>query len=150
MLTDQFDDSKRKIKYERSVYRFIERRNANLVKEFSYDTFAGINNRETSFYRWMEKNIYILDIPSELSNNATPIFSKEFILAIQTNGFTNSDHAELIKRYARGEKLSIHDIPLTLHEELLTLDGNMEVFFFTPIIMYIIKDIVNTFLSVKK
>lgn len=150
MLADQFTDSKRRIKYEKSIYRFIERRNPNLVKKFSYDIYAGINNRETSFYRWMEKSIYILDIPSELSTNATDIFSNEFILAIQGNGSTNSAHAELIKKYVRNEKLTIHDIPLTLNEELLTLDGNMEVFFFTPIIMYIIKDIVNSFLAIKK
>lgn len=150
MLTDQYSDPKRRIKYEKSIYRFIERRNANIVKEFKYDTFPGINNRETSFFRWMDRSIQILDIPSELSSNATPILSKEFILSIQTNGFTNSDHAELIKRYVRGDKISIHDIPLTLHEELLTLDGNMEVFFFTPIIMFIIKDVVNSFLSINK
>ena len=98
----------------------------------------------------MEKSIYILDNPADLSDNATPILSKEFMLAIETNGFTNSKHAELIKRYVRNEKLTIHDIPLDLHEELLTLDGNMEVFFFTPILMYIIKDIVNSFISLKK
>ena len=150
MLTDEFTDSKRRIKYERSLYRFIERRNPNLVNEFKYDTYLGINNRETSFYRWMDKSIYILDNPANLSANATPIFSKEFVLAIETNGFTTSEHAELIKRYVRGEDLSIHDIPLTLHDVLLTLDGNMEFFFFVPILMYIIKDIVNTFLTVKK
>lgn len=150
MLTDQFTDSKRRIKYERSIYRFVERRNPNLAKPFKYDTYAGVNNTETSFYRWVEKNIYILDIPSELSNNAVPILSDEFVLAIKTNGFTNSEHAELIKRFVRGEELTIHDIPLDLNEELLDLDGNMEVFFFTPIIMYIIKEIVNSFLTIKK
>ena len=75
MLTDQFTDSKRRIKYEKSIYRFVERRNPNLVNNFAYDTFLGMDNHETSFYRWMEKNIYILDIPSELSDNATDIFS---------------------------------------------------------------------------
>lgn len=150
MLADQFTDNKRRIKYERSIYRFIERRNPNLVNNFKYDIFAGINNRETSFYRWMEKSVYILDNPSGLSDDATPILSNEFVLAVQTNGFTNNKYAELVKRYVRGDELSIHDIPLTLNEELLTLDGNMEVFFFTPIIMFIIKDIVNSFLSIKK
>lgn len=150
MLTDQFTDSKRRIKYERSIYRFIERRNPNLVKNFNYDIYAGINNRETSFYRWMEKTIYILDNPAELSENSKSILSDDFVSSIKSNGFTASEHAELIKRFVRNEKLTINDIPLTLHEELLTLDGNMEVFFFTPIIMYIIKTIVNEFLTIKK
>ena len=46
--------------------------------------------------------------------------------------------------------MTIHDIPLDLNDELLYLDGNMEVFFFTPIIMYMIQDIVNSFLKIKK
>lgn len=150
MLTDQFTDPKRRIKYEKSVYRFIERRNPTLAKNFSYDIFVGTNNHETTFYRWMEKNIFILDIPSQLSDESTNIFSNEFVLAIKSNGFVNSQYAEFIKKYCRGEEMSIHDIPLTLNEELLCLDGNMEVFFFTPIIMYIIKDIVNSFLNIKK
>lgn len=150
MLTDQFGDPKRRIKYERSIYRFIERRNPSLVKNFSYDIYAGINNRETSFYRWVDKSIYILDNPVDLSSNATPILSNDFIDAIRMNKETSSDHAELIKKFVRNEKLTIYDIPLTLHEELLNLDGNMEVFFCTPIIMYIIKHIINDFLSVKK
>ena len=86
MLTDQFSDSKRRIKYERSIYRFIERRNPNLVKPFSYDIYAGINNRETTFYRWMEKTIYILDNPATLSESAKPILSDDFILAIKNDG----------------------------------------------------------------
>ena len=150
VLTDEFTDPKRRIKYERSVYRFIERKNPNLVKNFYYVTYPGINNHETSFYRWMDKSIFILDIPSEMSEEKRqPIFSNEFVLAIQSNGFTNSKYADLIKRFARGEELTIHDIPLTLNDELLMLDGNLEVFFFTPIIMYIIKQIVNEFLSAK-
>ena len=151
MLTDQFTDSKRRIKYEKSIYRFVERRNPNLVNNFAYDTFLGMDNHETTFHRWMEKNIYILDIPSVLSNDATNIFSNEFVLAIKSNGFVNSKYAEFIKKYCRGkEEMTIHDIPLDLNDELLYLDGNMEVFFFTPIIMYMIQDIVNSFLKIKK
>lgn len=150
-LTDQFTDPKRRIKYEKSVYRFIERRNPNLANNFFYVTYQGINNTETSFYRWMDKGIEILDIPSEMSEGQKkPIFSDEFVMAIKANGFTKSKYADLIKKFARGEELTIHDIPLTLNEELLYLDGNMEVFFFTPIIMYIIKTVVNDFLLIKK
>ena len=148
MLTDEYEDPKRRIKYERSIYRFIERRNPKLVKPFYYDTFPGINHKPSSFYRWLESNILILDIPSEIADaNKKAILSDDFVLAVKVNGFTNSKHADLIKRYARNETLTIHDIPLDLNDELLELDGNMEVFFFTPILMYIIKDVVNSYMT---
>lgn len=147
MLTDEFTDPKRRIKYERSVYRFIERKDINLIKNFSYDIYAGTNNHETSFFRWLDRNVYILDIPGELSDEAKPIFSDEFVTAVKINGPTKSKYGEFIKRYIRGEKIELTDIPLTLNDELLKLDGNLEVFFFTPIIMYIIQNIVNEFLN---
>ena len=150
MLTDQINDNKRKLKYERSVYRFIERRRPDLVNQFMYDTYQGSANRETSFARWAEDYIFILDNPANLSENAQPIFSNEFVMAIKTNGFVKSQYAELIKRFSRGEKLDLSDIPLNLNDELLKLDGNLEVFFFTPIIMYIIQTVVNEYLSLKK
>lgn len=150
VLSDQFTDPKRRIKYERSVYRFIERRRPELSNEFKYEVYAGADNKETSFYRWHDYNIYMLDIPSIMSSNPYTIFSKEFALAIKVNGETTSEHAELIKRFVRKDDLGINDIPLDLQDELLTLDGNLEVFFVTPLIMYIIKEIVGEFLSTKK
>ncbi len=149
MLTDEFTDPKRRIKYERSLYRFIERRDHTLVKNFGYDIIAGVKNHETSFYRYLERNIYYVDIPGELSDKAKKIFSDEYVSAIKYNGETKHDYATLIKKFVRNDTLEISDIPLTLNDELLQLDGNLEVFFFTPIIMYIIKEVVSEFINKK-
>ena len=52
--------------------------------------------------------------------------------------------SELIQRFARSEELSIGDMSLDIGEEILDIDdANLEVFFLTPIILYIIKEIIS-------
>ena len=64
------------------------------------------------------------------------------------NAPTDSKYVRLLQRYMRKEELELSDIDLSLGEELLYLnDANLEVFFFTPIILYIIKEIVKDFLK---
>jgi len=41
--------------------------------------------------------------------------------------------------------LNIYDIDLSLNDELIQLDANLEMFFITPILLYIIKQTVNEF-----
>ena len=143
ILTDQVNDKMFKLKYEKTVYRFLERRDYTRVNNFKYTYFQGSSYHETTFYRWADGNVQILDIPSNISEKDYDIFSDEFVMSIKTNGFTQSKHAELIQRFMRDKTLSINSIPLDLNEELYNLNNSLEVFFITPIIMYIIQTIVN-------
>lgn len=144
LLTEQITDNKARIKYEKSVYRFIERRNHKLVNNFNYVLYPAYNKPETSFARWYERNVSILDMPSQYEPvQEMAMFSNEFVTSIQLNGEQDSKVASLIQRFVRNEEIKLQDIPLDLNEELLHLDANLEVFFFTPIILYIIKTIVN-------
>jgi hypothetical protein len=52
--------------------------------------------------------------------------------------------------FLRGDVKTIGDIPLDLPDKLIKLNGSQEIFIFTPIILYIIKLIVNDFLKTKK
>ena len=143
ILTDQVNDKMFKLKYEKTVYRFLERRDYTRVNNFKYTYFQGSSYHETTFYRWADGNVQILDIPSNISEKDYDIFSDEFVMSIKTNGFTQSKHAELIQRFMRDKTLSINSIPLDLNEELYNLNNSLEVFFITPIIMYIIQTVVN-------
>lgn len=143
ILTDQVNDKMFKLKYEKTVYRFLERRDYTRVNNFKYTYFQGSSYHETTFYRWADGNVQILDIPSNISEKDYDIFSNEFVMSIKTNGFTQSKHAELIQRFMRDKTLSINSIPLDLNEELYNLNNSLEVFFITPIIMYIIQTVVN-------
>lgn len=150
ILTNEVEDPKEKIKYAKSVYKLLEVRDMSLLNEFKYMTRPGITYHESSFYRWYDKTVQVLDIPNIITDSAKSIFSPEFKTAVEINADVDSDYATLIKKFIRKDKLDLKDIPNTLADELLYLNNNLEVFFFTPIIMYVIREIINEKLYVKK
>lgn len=151
ILTDHYsNDNHRQIKYEKSVYRFMERRDKSYAKNFKFDIFSGLEIKNSAFARWHDDSVYVLDIPAILSPNAINIFSDEFINAIKYNTFTESKHADLIVRFIRGEEITLASVPLDLNEELINLDVSIELFFITPLIIYILKTIIEEFMSSRK
>ena len=151
ILTNQFDDKKRMYKYSKSVYKFMELKDLRLINNFKYTLRPGIALHESSFYRWHDKTVEVIDIPPYPIPDASPhIFSDEFIYQVKYNDECNSEYATLIKRFLRNEELTVKDISLNLDQELLYLNDNLEVFFFTPILMYIIKMIIKKELEVLK
>lgn len=145
IFTEELEDKLHRLKYEKSVYKFIERQDYTRVSNFKFTYSQGSTFHETSFYRWADSRVQVLDIPSVFNDkmDIIDIFSDEFVTAIKTNGFTESKHAELILKYVRKAEIKIGDIPLDLNEELLDLNTSLEVFFITPIIMYILKQVMT-------
>lgn len=143
ILTDQYDDPQRKLKYMKSLYRFVELRDMKLLSQFKYSIRPAVTVHESSFNQWHEKRIDMLDIPTYPSPESECILSPEFVKAIEMNIDTGSNYAEFIKKYLRSESLSVGDIPLDLDTELIYLNNSLEVFFFTPVIMYIIREIIK-------
>lgn len=149
IFTDQWSDPKRRLKYEKSVYRFIERRDLSLINNFYYYELPGGSFHESTFYRWVESNIFVLDIPEDGNmKGRTPIFSNEFITCVKINGPQESEYGDLIQKFIR-KNATIYDISMDLNEELIYLNGSIEVFFFSPIIMYIIKELIHEKLGKK-
>ena len=151
ILTEGFVDNKRKIKYEKSIYRFFERRDLKLISTFPYNTFPANYKKDSSFSRWNDKSVIVADIPSTMDmNNAIDLLSVDLVNSFKYNGPQDSKYIELMQKFIRKEEITIYDIPLDLNEELLRLDANEEVFFFTPILLYIIQVVVNDFLKEKE
>ena len=151
VLTDQFTDPYRRLKYEKSVYRFIERREPNLVSNFYYNYYAAGMQHESSFYRWQDGNVDIVDIGDmkpETCNHK--IFSDEFVEVIRLGGFAKTKVGELIAKFVRSKELPLKEIPENLNEVMWNLDKSLEIFFFVPILMYIIKTTINQTLYIKK
>lgn len=150
VLSEDFEDNKRKIKYERSIYRSFERRDVKTITEFKYNTIPGISKEDSQFHRWYDESIRIVDVPSSPNiPTSESLLPFEIVNLFKMNGPTDSRYIELMQKFIRNEKLTIYDIPLDLNEELLRLDANEEVFFFTPILLYIIQTIVSDFLKTK-
>ena len=144
ILTEQYNDPKRKYKYSKSVYKYIELRDYKLLSTFKYTLRPGTSIHESSFYRWHDKMIDVIDIPNYFPDNCGQVFSSDYVDAITYNAEVYGDYATLIQRFVRKEELHLKDIPLTLDNELLYLNNSLEVFFFTPIIMYVIREIIKT------
>lgn len=145
-IETQFNDPKRKLKYERSIYRFVERRDINLIKPFFYSVFRGMNNRETLFYRWLDENIKIIDIPAVIDEeHCYRILSDVSVESCRLNAVPKTKYMALFQKFVRGEHVDIYDIDLHLNDELIQLDANLEMFFMTPILLYIIKEVIAEF-----
>lgn len=154
VLSDQFEDPRRKLKYEKTLYRCLELQRMDHVSTFQYLLFRGSINRQTSFYRWLDHNVYVVDIQKNMDPlSHKEIFTDEFVDEIRLNPPVSNESAyrKLLKAFIRNEELSLSDIPLGLEDEIMTLDdANLEVYFITPAILYIIKTVVNNHLQSKK
>ena len=147
---DQIADNKKKLKYERSIFRFFERRDIELIKTFPYTLFKGMTRQESAFCRWGDESIKVVDLPGGvidgLSEEVYNILPQVTVETIRLNGPTKSKYLKLIQKFIRNESpLNIYDIDLSLNDELIQLDANLEMFFITPILLYIIKQTVNEF-----
>lgn len=142
ILTEQVEDPKRAIKYAKSIYRFFELRDMRLLSNFTYLVRPGMSEIESSFYRWHDKDVDILD-HCPRKTGAREIMPEEFKVAIKFNTEVKTIYAEFIKKYLRSENIKIEDIPLDLDTDLLYLNNELEVFFYTPLIMYIIKTLID-------
>lgn len=142
ILTDQYNDPKRRLKYEKSVYRFIEKPDKNRMDNFKFVVFPGVNREESSFFRYADRTVYIADLPSNPGVcGQMDTFSDEFVNSVKLNAPQNHKWRDLIQRYIRNEDIKIEDVPLDLTEELLDLSANLEIFIMTPIVLYILKQI---------
>ena len=151
VLNEGYNDNKRKLKYEKSIYRFFERREIKLINTFEYVTFPANYQKDSPFARWSDQSILAVDIPPNKGlAQKKELLPQDIVNAFKMNAPQESKYLDLMQKFVRKEDLTIYDIPLDMNEELLRLNANEEVFFFTPILMYIIQTIVNDFLREKK
>ena len=139
-LTEQTQDNMFEIKYEKSVYRFMERRNIQLIKPFSFLHYSGCSHRESAFCRWRDDSIQIVDNTTEYNlEERMYIFSEEFVQDIKEGKEIQSDFGKLIDKFIKKIPIKLEDLGENLYDELLAFNNSLEVFFFTPIIFYIIR-----------
>lgn len=141
VLAEQFTDARRTFKYEKSIYRFIERNDIRKISKFNYQLLPGTNFQQSSFYRWMDKDILVLDIPDLLCVNTEDfLFCQEYIDKVILNGETTTNtYDTFIKNYLQNKIKSLSNIPLDLNDNMIFLNISKESFFFTPIVLYIIQ-----------
>lgn len=152
IFAQELQDRRFKLKYERSVWRFIERHDERLLNNFFYHIFPAVELSYTQFFLWYDESVYCLDIPLEGISEETcdMIFNNDFINAVKDD--TNVDHvyAKLLKSYIRGEKLDVYSVSPNLIDALLSLNANLDFYFVTPMILFILKKIIKDQMSESK
>lgn len=148
IFNQEVQDNRFAIKYEKSVWRFIERQDIRLMTNFYYYIYQGILLPYTTFANWYDQTIYVSDISLTFNTDqdCDRIFLDEFITAVKNDNIDENeygDYAILLRSYIRKEKLDVYSVPMTLIDTLLTLNANLDFFFVTPMILFIIKNILN-------
>lgn len=146
--SEEYDDPERPLKYERSVYRFMERIDPCLLSKFNFTLFYGYSLIGTIFRFNYDSDIMVMDFPAlNCPNSEYYFFSEGFLDMCRCDASKWKEHTTqynlLLARYIRGEDLTIKDIPECLNRELLTLQRKEELFLITPLLMFVIKKIVD-------
>lgn len=146
ILTEQFPDMRRGLKYEQSIYRFIELKDKKKLTKFPFITFKGTNNAHTQFARWYDHSVDVVDIEVNMPD-ANYILTEEDKTVIELHGPCNSKIIDMINDYIAGT-LTITSIPDTIVDDLYVFKENtLDLFFLTPIILYILKDMKSKVLA---
>jgi len=149
-LSQYAADEKSRIKYEKSVYRFMERPDVKFISNFNYVIYQGIGRKNSAFQKWYDPSVYVLDlVHNEYQLEVYSVFSNEFVTSVQLNGPTSSSWSKLLQSYIRRENITLSDIDLSMHEIMYDFDNHLEIFFTAPIVLYILKNIMNDSISVK-
>lgn len=145
ILGDQFDDNKRPLKYGKSVWSFIESPDISKITNFSYFLTSGNLLEGSIFQRYHDLTVQVADIKIS-SCDIHPeydVFTDAFIKAVRNNFDCPTSYSKLVKKWIRGDIKSLMEIDNALYDELVNLGMCDETFFFTPIIIYIIREIIK-------
>lgn len=145
IISQEIDDNKFKLKYEKSVWRFIEKNDYSLLNKFIFYTYRADTLKYTTFSLYRDATVNILDIPLSFYSDTDTrcVFNDEFINTIKDNKECKSSYGNLLKKYILKEKLDINSVPLDINETLYSLEADVEFFFITPMILYIMKKIMK-------
>ena len=151
-LTQKLDEKSVIEFYNKSVYKWLELgASPQLIQRFPFIYQDGYNYVNTSFYRYDDIDV-VIEEPIKIANYA-PSFdvhykfpSEVFDKLIDPNCIPrNNDLITLLWKYMNGRNIiTIDDIRSTLLLPLLNYDsGNHDLYFYTPIAIFIIREILR-------
>jgi hypothetical protein len=149
MLHEKLRDDNLPIYYNNSIYNWLELgAPKHMLQKFSYNMVESEYYPDSSFARWGDNDILIMQplTPDHaLKLNKTYSYFDEIQLeAFDGNILPSSEYEKLIYKFINNmNSLSIHDISLFTSSALLASIRHRDVFFYTPILIYIIRKILR-------
>jgi hypothetical protein len=152
MLSNKIVDIQLPRMYYESIYSWIENGCPETdLQKFYYITTDCTEYIDSSFFRWGDDDIRIIKPIRLTANNRLGHTDKSYfndlqfnLLLYKTREPLASDYEKLIWKYVNEkDKISINDISLNLVNSLVNVYNNMDSFIFTPIIIYIIRELLG-------
>lgn len=150
ILNIESDDVWLKLKYEKSIYRFVETLEINRLSSFQYRTYPATHDTTSAFSRWHDESVRIIEIGDvEPFNVEGSILTDQFIKEVITKDINDDDLIikAFIKKFMSSSKVTIDDINSSLYDSIISSENSIDLYFFIPIILYIIKNTKEKFLS---
>lgn len=150
LLHDKLYEEKMLLHYNNSVYNWIELgASERLLQRFRYMLRTISSYPTSTFYAWAEDDIHIM-LPIGI-NQKTPSEEYSFFDNNQLNAFLDpnkepvgSEYDKLIWKYIyKRDSLSVNDVSLDLAGMLINSVNHIDVFLYTPIVIYIIREILR-------
>ena len=151
ILHDKVDEHDLPLLYQQSIYSWLElHAPSTLLQKFPFRLVYADKYLYSSFVMWHEGDIQIIH-PMH-PNKANQVHVEKIYTIFdgdQLNALQDKDHApvneyeKLIWMYIHKQDITIHDISMHVADMLLAAMDQREIFLYTPIIIYIIRDILD-------
>ena len=145
VLNNKINDQQFPIRYRNSVYNWMEiGAPQRLLRKFEFYLCESNAYPYSSFERWNESVLIMHPLATNEVGTISDTYSffdnNQFRTLMDTKE-PYSDYEKLIWKYVNKTDLSINDISLYTADALLSSVRNKDIYLYTPIIIYIMRDV---------
>ena len=150
VLHDKLREPQLPLYYNNSIYTWLENdAPINMIQKFHYILSDGDGYPASSFARWFDSDIKIIQ-PISLKQSKA-LYQERYFLdeeAIRSLEDTNieplNSYEKLLYRFIhKRDKLTINDVPIDICNDLLNANRKIDTFFFVPISVFILRKILR-------
>jgi hypothetical protein len=147
LLQQKLNDLLLPSRYNRSVYHWIDiDAPLRFIEQFRFKLVDADYYPESSFIMWSEDDVRILIPPMQDCQDqiGATFFTQEQVDFFKDEHLVKDNEYEmLIKKFIQGSITSVQDISLYTADSLISSSKTLDVFLYTPIIIYIMRKILQ-------
>ena len=149
ILNTKINDKQLPLLYNHSIFNWIEvDAPKQLLQHFYYILTNAESYYDSSFARWNETDIKVIwplhQKQSKCLHQEHCYFDQNTLDLFMNGGTSSNDMENVLYKYINNpHNISFDDIPLTLMNSLLSSERNLDIYLFTPILIFIIRKLIK-------
>lgn len=149
VLNNKIQDTQFHLRYHNSIFNWIEvGAPERLLQKFYFMMDDATPYPSSSFVKWGESEIQILyplatNEVGKLNQDYSYFDDNQLATFLQSEQEPSNEYEKLIWKFIHRTDLNIHDISLYTADALISSVRHRDIFFYTPIIIYIIRFILD-------